>query len=505
MTGTTDAVIDGPTSLTVPAVTLTATRTGWIVSLTAGVSGASGVGGTAVAGSVGVSNASWTTETAIRNTSGTVSGPIMLTAKDAANIILVSGSAAFGGKTGVGAAVAFSRIANTVSSTLTDLALDFTGSPAIGLTASASALIVAVAASAGVGTTSGGGIGTAAVNMIANPVTAAIRRLTTRSGKAGSVGLTATDTSASYAVSGAVGVGSKGGIGAAVAVNSLANTITAAVESSTLPLSGTFSARSSEAGTAVTIVIAAGISAQGFSGAGSVAVNVLDNTIDTHLRNSSVGATGNAVLAATDSATSVALAGGLALAGGSAAVGAAVAVNFLGNSTTATVEGSTLTAGGTGATATIGASGAEVLITEAIGATRRREVRARRLHRHQHRREHRARRGREDRRPALQPERHRRRRDLAHRLRLLQAIRERVQRQHHHLSALDLGLALERGERFRIVALDDSLRMPTLSALLVGTRSVMRSFSKRSTYSSSFAPAISWLWSSTTRPTPCLG
>ena len=42
MSGTTDAFIDGPTSITADGVTMDATRTGYIVSLTAGVSGAVG-------------------------------------------------------------------------------------------------------------------------------------------------------------------------------------------------------------------------------------------------------------------------------------------------------------------------------------------------------------------------------------------------------------------------------------------------------------------------------
>ena len=58
---------------------------------------------------------------------------------------------------------------------------------------------------------------------------------------------------------------------------------------------------------------------------------------------------------------------------------------------------------------------------------------------------------------------------------------------------LTLGLPFSVSSASRSVLSLDSLRMPTLSALLVGTRSVIRSFSKRSTYSSSCMPAISWL------------
>ena len=50
-----------------------------------------------------------------------------------------------------------------------------------------------------------------------------------------------------------------------------------------------------------------------------------------------------------------------------------------------------------------------------------------------------------------------------------------------HMVRFTFGLPFRQASASCIVLSDDNLRMPTLSALLVGTRSVMRSFSKRST------------------------
>src|SRR3978361_1911413 len=51
----------------------------------------------------------------------------------------------------------------------------------------------------------------------------------------------------------------------------------------------------------------------------------------------------------------------------------------------------------------------------------------------------------------------------------------------------------------------DSLRMPTLATLAVGTRSVILSFMKLITNSSSLAPAISWSSMARIWPTPWAG
>jgi len=74
-----------------------------------------------------------------------------------------------------------------------------------------------------------------------------------------------------------------------------------------------------------------------------------------------------------------------------------------------------------------------------------------------------------------------------------------------HMVRFTLGLPFRVASASCMVLSEESLRMPTLSALLVGTLRVIFSFSKRSTYSSSCMPAISVDCSSITRPTPCLG
>ena len=150
ITGTTDAFVDGATSLNTKGLTLDAKRAGYIVSLTAGVAGATGKTGIAIGGSVGVTRTTNTTETGLRNTTGVVSGAVSLNASDDTNIILVAGSGAFGGKAGVGAAVSFSDIENNVFSTVSGVA-NFKHAGNFDVKATADGDIIAVTGGAGGG------------------------------------------------------------------------------------------------------------------------------------------------------------------------------------------------------------------------------------------------------------------------------------------------------------------------------------------------------------------
>ena len=103
ISGTTQSFLSDATSVSSKTLTVEADRDGWIVSLTAGVSGASGKKGIAVGGSVGVTMTDYITEAELSKTTGTVDGALTIQADDSTNIILIAGSAGFGGKAGIGA------------------------------------------------------------------------------------------------------------------------------------------------------------------------------------------------------------------------------------------------------------------------------------------------------------------------------------------------------------------------------------------------------------------
>ncbi len=354
ISGTTDAFVDGPTSLSATGLTMTADRTGVIASLTAGVSGAKGRQGDAIGGAVSVMETTNTTETGLKNTTGTVSGGVTMHANDESIIVLVAGGFGFGGQAGVGASIAFSEIDNTVRSTIDNVhgnsgqnIADFKHTGNVDLQATANSIIVAITASAGVGTqgSSGGGAGTISINFIDNTIEAQILNSHTTSDSSGDIGLLAKDDSLIVALAGAVGAGKTAAFGAALGFNIVSNTIDAEIENSTLRTTGAASLTATDhdrvAGIAIGVAAGTG---SGFALEGSVEVNKIVNTIDAHISTSSnVHTDGGVTLQATDTSLLVSIAGGVAASvSGSAGIGASISYNRISNGIAAYIDSSTV-------------------------------------------------------------------------------------------------------------------------------------------------------------------
>lgn len=349
MTGTTDAFVDGATSIDTDGLTMNADRNGFVVSITAGVSGAVGKQGIAIAGSVAVLRTTNTTETALRNTNGTVNGPVTLHAHDDTNLILISGSGGFGGQAGVGAGVSFAEIENTVRSEINNVqggANNFKHTGNVDLEATTDGDIVVVAASAGVGTggSSGGGAGTFAMNFIDSTIEAKIVNAHTTTDSTGNIRLFAKDDSFIVALAGAVGVGNSGAVGAALGYNEITSNIGAIVENATLNTTGSVSLEAkSEAvigGVAVGVAVSTG---SGFALEGSVEVNKIIGSVDAHILDSTVHAGGAVSLDSSENSTLVSIAGGVAVSvSGSAGVGASISYNRISVGVAAYIDGSTV-------------------------------------------------------------------------------------------------------------------------------------------------------------------
>ena len=364
--GTTDAFIDGATSLDLNGLDIAATRTGWNVSVAAGVAAAVGADkGTAVAGSVGVNVTTYTTETALRTTTGIVKGAVRLNADDDTYLIAIGGAGAFGGKTGVGVAISVSYTENIVRSQISSLT-NFKHTGDLEVLATSDGLIVAVTGSVGVATgiSGNGGAGTVSINIIKNTVEANILNSSTTADSTGNITTLAQDSTSIYSFAGAFAAGKNAGLGAAIAVNSLDNDVRTAVEGSTLLTNGSFSSKAKEDATVVSLAVA-GAGSAGSSIAGSVGINLFNNTIDAHVSGSTIRTSGAVALTAEDKETSVGLGGGIAISTGTAASAPPSVFNLVFNEVTAHVSASTIES--TASTVAVNALAEEVLVSVTLG------------------------------------------------------------------------------------------------------------------------------------------
>ncbi len=285
-----------------------------------------------MAGSVSLNFTTNTTETALRDTAGAVTGPVTLAADDKTGAFVGSGSVGFGGQAGFGTAVAYGTILNTIRSDIENVAA--TG-PAFGytgplsVTATADGLIVSDAGSAGAGLADkGNGLsGTVSINLIDNTIDAHVlgsNLLNSTPNNSAVDQIAASDLTGEFALAGALGIGKNSGFGAALGLNFLTNGVRAYVENSALDTADGFAAAAVE--NALSIVIAVGgAGSQNISAAGSLAFNRLANTVDSHVSSysgsdktilpigSGVQAVGPISIAATDSVAGTEIAGGVAL------------------------------------------------------------------------------------------------------------------------------------------------------------------------------------------------
>ncbi|MEO8272583.1 MAG: hypothetical protein ABI620_00785, partial [Chloroflexota bacterium] len=314
-----------------------------IIAITGAGAGSSGAGGIAVAGMVALNLLVLETEALVNSTiieqSGSAAVELGVAAHDKSGIVSIGGSVAFAKEgTGVGAAIAYNEITATVRAAVEGGRLDI-GGP-IDIDANTGSLIAGVAVGVGVSTGSSGlaGAGSIAVNAIVKTVDAHIGAADgngTVVGRLGSrappVHVIATDTSLLVGAAGSIAASTSGGtsIGAAITYNLINNHITAYVSSSTVYASDLFISASS---TPVLIAIAVGGSGtgEGFTLAGSVAVNAIANTVDAHIVSATIDATSDIWVAAAESATLVSVAGAVGISLDGAAVGGAFAYDFIG-------------------------------------------------------------------------------------------------------------------------------------------------------------------------------
>jgi hypothetical protein len=120
--GDTEAYIDGVV-IVASSLSVTSERTGDIFALTAGAAGATTQKGLAAAGSVSINSITNTTKAYLFNDYATVSGSVAVTATDQSLLWVIAGGLAYGGKAGVGAAIADNELNLTTSAYLDSTSL----------------------------------------------------------------------------------------------------------------------------------------------------------------------------------------------------------------------------------------------------------------------------------------------------------------------------------------------------------------------------------------------
>ncbi|MBU6295460.1 MAG: hypothetical protein KJS91_12330, partial [Planctomycetes bacterium] len=232
--GKTEAYL-GQVQLTAPSLGMISSGTGIIVSLAAGVATAPGTDkGTAVSGSVSANNSTMNTLADIGEGAAlSLSGNATLASTTNSLIVSVAGAVSYGGKKGIGAAIAVNKVKDTTRASVSGSTINFSAG---GLSLSATsdnpgdgrARIVSLAGAVGLSTGGNSASGLLAVNQIENTTEAYISASTlgglTGSSTGTGISLTAYDDSTIISIGAAIAVGKDTSGGAGIGYADIRNT-----------------------------------------------------------------------------------------------------------------------------------------------------------------------------------------------------------------------------------------------------------------------------------------
>ncbi|MES2482708.1 MAG: hypothetical protein V4609_11980, partial [Pseudomonadota bacterium] len=335
VSNTTEALIDGGTWKTGAAgsgaLSLTATNSSDIkaIAVAAAISGNVGVAGSAVTGTV------HNTTSAKLSTLALTSGGMTVKAEDTADIRMLAGSLGIGfGAVGVGAAAGSADIKNSVTATVQNVTATLgSGSSSVIATSKETIWSLAAAGSGGTGVAVSG----STVNNLVDNTTAALVDTSTLNAT-GATSITSSDTSEIHTLSGAAALSGGGAVGAASAVNVVSNDTSSRAVRSTINGGAGDITVSSTAGETIETMAVSGAAA-GVAVSGSSAVNTIGNSTLAELDGASALATsGNVKVNATDNASIKSVAGAAAFGGGTS-VGVASSVNTINNNIDARIRG----------------------------------------------------------------------------------------------------------------------------------------------------------------------
>lgn len=404
---TTQAFVRGGVLLYIAADSLDvkAEFSGQIHSFTAGGAAATSTGSVAVAGSVSVNILLMDTQAYVQTVEADLHADSAVTATNQSEIWALAGGVAYGGKAGIGAAVAVNMIGFSndlgllpdrpaatqafIKNSRITLAPDEEENPAARarLTVSATSaaprsaprIIALTGALAASDDSQGVSVaGMVSINVIHDTAQAYIENSTIQD-DADSPGdsnvdleVFAQDNSWIISIGGSVAVGMGAGVGVAIGYNQIGahgknDGVRAYLKQSNVRIGGklTVSAESHAEIESATVGVAAGGGSSGIAGAGSAGVNIIDQTIDARIFDGSVVHVGESVeVEAADRSMIVSITGGAAF-GTRGSVGVAVSYNLITNRVRATIEGSTVETDGSSLSVT--ATDSALLAAGAVG------------------------------------------------------------------------------------------------------------------------------------------
>src|SRR5208282_5109710 len=356
---TTKAYLENAT-VTTADLDVTADHGGYIGSLTAGAAGASGSqvflesgSSNAVAGSVSIDVDLPDTEAYVQNATLNLGGDSWITANEAAEIVAIAGSGAYGGSKGFGVAIAINLIgfdlagtsepANTLAYITDSIVTLDAGTLSITATDAGPTIQPQIIAITGAG-------GMIAVNDIQDETNAYVEgsTITQPSGASALANLDveATDSSGIIAIGGALGVGGEAGLGAAIGYNVIAATTSAYIDSSTIDVNGTATVTATDHATIGSVAGGVAGASEGAAVGAAISYNLIQNSILAYVDDSTVTTGGDLDLSGTSSPILVAIAVGAAGSGDGFALGGSITVNSIANDVDTHISDSTIDAQG---------------------------------------------------------------------------------------------------------------------------------------------------------------
>ncbi len=326
---------DGKVTVVGGGVNVDAENTGAMWSISAGAAGASKIG---VAGSVAYSNVDNVTDAAIENANVDADGAVTLDADDGSDIRGVAGAVGYGGKAGVGAAVAINTVDSDTSARVVGAGKTVNGDAGVAASATNDNGIFAVAAAIGAsqGVADSGAV---TANWISNRTEAAMTGATvTAAGQTAS--FDADDTSSILSISGNAAVSTgQASVGISASYNDIGNETYAKAVGGSIS-AGTVRLEATEAAD-IQAIAAGGAGAAKVALTGSLAINTIGNITEAASTGTGITSTGDTTVRAADASGILSITGAIGIAG-NAAVGASGSYNHIGSSVTAQVSGGTL-------------------------------------------------------------------------------------------------------------------------------------------------------------------
>jgi hypothetical protein len=394
------AIEDSTVTSNSSSISLQATATPSILAVTGAGADKAGSGGS----SVGLQGAGAGSQNTIANsvqaliedksTVNAAGQAIALSASETATIKAIAGGAGLGLQSSglnvsVGAGAAVNNISTIIEASVYGSTLGTTSSPvgAVSLTATGNDTIDAwsfgVAASlsgsgglAAAGSGSNNSIGNQVQTLVSNedfstltPPASGNQTGTASINSSSTVSLDASDTSSILSVAGALSIktGTGGAVGASVALNSISNTITAAVESATVTATGNISLSATSTPSIEAITVAGSVGSGTINGAGAIAHNSLGTTTEAFITGTSstpVSSSGSVNVSASETASIQSDGGGLSIGTGAFSFGAGLSLDYFNDQVLAYVSGATVS----GSSISITASSTPSLTTWAAGA-----------------------------------------------------------------------------------------------------------------------------------------